>query len=265
MIRITTVIILMVLLAACETTRNTQTANIGTSSQPLSERKFDRKKAAEKRVGYALTYINARNFKRAKYHLDKALEYNSDSGNVHYALGIYFQRVGDLKQSERHFKRALSEDKKRPEYLNAYGAFLCEKGEYKEADKLFMRAIDVPTYTDVASAYFNVGLCAITQGNVEKASEYFRKSLSRDRRRPDALIEMAKIEFGLKRYNRAMDYLQRFESNANTTAESAWLGLRIAHFVRDKDAIGKYGVILEQRFPDSDETVAYLENKKRWM
>ncbi len=256
---------LVILVSACETTRQSQTGNIGSSSQPLSDNKFNKDKAAEKRVSYALTYIKVKNYQRAKYHLDKALDYNPDSGNVHYALGIYFQRVNDFKQAEEHFEEALSINRKRPEYMNAYGAFLCEKGKYKEADKLFMKAIDVPTYTDVSSAFYNVGFCALKQGNTEKASEYFRKSLSRDRRRADALIEMAKIEYSLERYKRAFDYIKRFEQNSKTSAESAWLGLKIAHYLRNKDAIARYGLVLEQRFPDSEETAEYLEDKRRWM
>ena len=262
--RIAATIILMLFLSACETTRQTKQANIGATSTKSVEGKFDKKKAAEKRVGFGLTYINNQNYKRAKHHLDKALEYNSSSGNVHYALGIYFQRVKEYKDSERHFKKAISIDGERPEYLNAYGAFLCEKGIYKQANKYFDKAIAIPTYTDVASAFYNVGFCALKQNQINKASEYFRKSLNRDRRRPDALIEMAKIEFGKARYKRALSYLRRFEQS-RTTSESAWLGLKTAHFLRDKDAIAKYGLILEQRFPDSDETAQYLDNKQQWM
>ena len=215
-------------------------------------------------MSYGLTYINNHNYQRAKFHLDKALEYNNRSGNVHYALGIYFQRIKEYKSAQNHFKRALSIDGKRPEYLNAYGAFLCEKGEFEEAEALFMRAIDIPTYTDVASAFYNVGFCALKQNDVEKAAQYFRKTLNRDRRRPDALIELAKIEFDKKNYKRALYYIRRYEQTT-TTAESAWLGLKSAHYERDKDAIARYGLILEQRFPDSEETAEYLENKKRWM
>ena len=252
------------MISACQTTRESQTGNIGANTTTNIDRKFDKVEAAEKRVGYGLTYINKQNFQRAKFHLDKALDYNPDSGSVHYALGIYFQRIGELGTAQKHFQKAISIDKNRPEFLNAYGAFLCEKGEYKEADKLFNRAIDVPTYTDVSTAFYNVGFCALKQNDVDKAAEYFRKSLSRDHRRPDALIEMAKIEFSKERYSRALDYVRRFEQT-RLTSESAWIGLQAAHYLRDKDAIARYGLILEERFPDSEETARYLDNKKRWM
>jgi len=262
--KIITVLITILLVSACETTRQTERGNIGATTSVPAKGDFDKIKAAEKRVGMGLTYINAQNFHRAKYHLDKALNYNPRSGNVHYALGIYFQRVREFDKSEEHFKKALKIDEKRPEYLNAFGAFLCEKGEYKKADKLFMRAIDIPTYTDVASAFYNVGFCALKQNNIERAAEYFRKSLNRDSRRPDALIEMAKIEFDKKRYERTMAYVKRFEQT-KTTAESAWLGLKAAYQLKDRDAVGRYETILKERFPDSEETAEYLDSKQQWM
>ncbi|WP_185964391.1 type IV pilus biogenesis/stability protein PilW [Aliikangiella marina] len=265
MIRTLAIILIVLSVSACQTTRETQRNNIGSNSTSAPPKGgFDKKNAAEKRVGMGLTYINAQNYKRAKFHLDKALTYNAKSPNVHYALGIYFQRVKEYKSAEKHFKRALSIDSKRPEFYNAYGAFLCEKGDYKDAEKMFNRAIDIPTYTDVASAFYNVGFCALKQNQIDKAAEYFRKSLNRDRRRADALIEMAKIEFSKERYARALQYVRRYEQT-RTTSESAWLGLKAAHFLRDKDAIARYGIILEQRFPDSEETAEYLDNKKRWM
>lgn len=265
MIRTLAIITMILFVSACETTRETQRNNIGavsTTAPPKGE--FDKAKAAEKRAGMGLTYINAQNYKRAKFHLDKARTYNDKSGNVHYALGIYYQRIGEFKKAEKHFKRALSINDDRPEYLNAYGAYLCEKGDFKGADKMFQRAIAIPTYTDVASAYYNVGFCALKQENIDRAAEYFRKSLNRDRRRADALIEMAKIEFIKERYSRTLQYIRRYEQT-RTTSESAWLGLKAAHYLRDKDAIARYGIILEQRFPDSEETAEYLDNKKRWM
>ena len=265
MVKIISIVVMLVILSACETTRETKTSNIGATKTTLKERSFDKKKAAVNRVNNGLAYLSKNNYQRAKFHLDKALDYDEDSGKVHYALGIYYQRVNELSKAEKHFDKALDTEPKNPLFLNAYGAFLCEKKDYKTADKMFQSAIAIPTYTDISYAYYNVGFCALKQNNIERAESFFRKALSRNRQMPDALIEMAKIEFSKKRYDRAMSYLKRFEGTRRTSAESAWLGLRIAHFLRDKDAIARYGLILEQNFPDSDETANFLDDKKRWM
>lgn len=252
-------------LAGCETTRQSSTNNIGAQTTTVKNTNFNKEKAAANRVNNGLTYLNVGNFERAKYHLDKAAEYSPGSGDVNYALGIYFQRVREYDNAEAYFKKALNVDDKNPIYLNAYGAFLCEANQFADAYRLFDRAIAIPTYSDVAYAFYNVGFCALKQQDQEKAEDYFRKALNRNRNMPDALIEMAKIEFSKDRYERAISYLKRFEKEGRITAESAWIGLRSAHFMRDKDEIARYGVILEQKFPDSEETAAYLDEKQKWM
>jgi type IV pilus assembly protein PilF len=253
------------LVSACETTRQTSTNNIGSSGSQSATLGFDKKKAAVNRVNSGLTYLNHNNFERAKFHLDKALSYDPTSGNVNYALGVYYQRVSDLKSAQKYFRNALSEEPNNPLYLNAFGAFLCEKGDYTEAGKTFQKAIAIPTYSDVSYAYYNIGFCALRQNQIDKAEEYFRKALKRNKRMPDALIEIAKIEFNKERYPRALSYIKRYEEARSITPESAWLALRAAHYLRDKDSIARYGLILEEKFPDSDETVSYLDEKKKWM
>lgn len=252
-------------LVACETTRESKTNNIGAATKTIKTASFDKKKAAANRVSNGLTYLNVNNYERAKFHLDRALTYDPDSGDVHYALGVYYQRVKEFDKSQKHFDKALKVNRKNPLYLNAYGAFLCDKGDYAEADVMFQKAIKDPTYTDIAFAFYNVGFCALKQSNVVRAESYFRKALNRNPRMTNALIEMAKIEFSKKRYERTMSYVKRFESNGTTTSESAWLALRAAHYMRDKDGIARYSLILERRFPDSDETAAFLDEKQRWM
>jgi len=255
----------MLLISACETTRETKIANIGALTTNVKNVSFNKKKAAVGRVNSGLTYLNVNNFERAKFHLDRALKYDPSSGNVNYAFGIYYQRVKAFKKSQQHFDKALAADSNNPLYLNAYGAFLCDVEDFKKADKMFQQAIEIPTYTDIAYAFYNVGFCALKQGNIEKAEKNFRKALNRNRRMADALIEMAKIEFSKERYSRAMAYIKRFENNGRTTPESAWLGLKAAHYMRDKDGIASYSLILENRFPDSDETAKYLDDKQQWM
>lgn len=266
MLRVFSILFVFVV-SACETTREVSNQNLGPSSSAtfVEDKAFDKKVAAEKRVNFGLTYISTGNYQRAKVHLDKALSYAPDFGDVHYALGIYYQRVKDKKESEKYFKKALKIEPNRPEYLNAYGAFKCEKGEFKAADDLFQQAINIPTYSDIAMVFYNVGFCALKQNDVVKAETFFRKSLNRDSQRPGALFEMAKIEFDKNRYERSMSYLKRFEQFRRVTPESALLGLKASYYLKDKDAFAKYELILEQRFPDSEATAIYLDNKQQWM
>lgn len=260
------IVLSLIILAGCETTRKTTTRNMGVSNTQVVGEGFDKKEAAVQRVNIALNYLGRQNgLKRAKFHLDRAVTYDANLPSAYYGLGIYYQRIKEYDVADENFKKAIKMDGENPVYLTAYATFLCDRQEYKKADKMFSQAIDIPTYTDVHIAHFNRGLCAQKQNDVDKAQTYFLKALNRNPKMSGALLEMAKIEYTKNRYSRAQQYIKRFEEETQVSAASAWLGLRVAHFLRDKDSIAKYGVILQQSFPDSQETIDYLDEKSRWM
>ncbi|MDH5432747.1 MAG: type IV pilus biogenesis/stability protein PilW [Gammaproteobacteria bacterium] len=256
-------LIVTLILTACQTTQTPSVSTGNTSSS--SGAGFDKTKAARNRVNNGLTYLSRNNLERAKFHLDKAISFDPDLGDVHYAFGLYYQKVHEYDKANRHFREALSTDSDNPSYLNAYGAFLCERKDYKDANKYFNRAIKVPNYTNVSLAYYNIGFCAVKRKDMATAEDNFRKALNRNPNMSQALYEMAQIAYAKGNFSLAQSYVMRFEKNSSITSQSAWLGLRIAHYLRDKDEIGRYGIILTQRFPDSEETAIYLSDKKRWM
>ncbi len=252
------------MLAACQTSNHTKTSSIGAQGSRESRSDFDRHKAAETRLAAGLTYLRQGNLQFAKRHLDRAMELGVDSGNVHFGIAYYFEQVKEFKKAEKSYKRALKIEPKNPDFLNGYASFLCNKGQYKKADKYYNSAVNQPTYPDIASAYANAGVCAKRSGNVQRAAAYFRKALNRDDKLPIALVEMAEVEFSKERYTRADSYLKRFEEVSKPSANSLWLALRIAYFLKNQDARASYAIKLEQIFPDSDETALYLDSQSQW-
>lgn len=256
---------LSILISACQTTTDTSSKAIHSQGSPVSRSEFDSEKAAQNRLSAGLQYLKAGNFQNAKRHLDKALEFGADTGNVHFGIGYYFEQVKEYKKAEKSYKRALKLEPKNPDFLNGYASFLCNKGDYKNADKYFNKAINRPIYPDITSALVNAGVCAKKAKKRDKAASYFRKALNRNNKLPVALIEMAEAEFDKKRYERAFKYIQRFEAVSRPTANSLWLALRVAHFLDNKNDLASYAIKLEQLFPDSDETADFLDNRSQWM
>jgi len=255
----------LVVITACETTRQTTNSNIGVATSQVKPAGFDRKKAAQVRLNAGLQYLKLGNLKAAKRHLDKALAFGADSANVHFGLAYYYQNVKDYERAEKAYRKALKIEPDNPDILNGYGQYLCERGDFRRALDYFERAIETPIYPDVTSALNNAGVCSLRAGNPKQADHFFRKALNIDPKMPVPLLEMAKLEFAKKRYQRAMSYLRRYEAVAKPTPESLWLGLRTAFYLKDKDARASYALKLEKMFPDSDETAEYLDNKQRWM
>jgi len=262
---VTALLIGSIVLSACQTTSDTRTRAIGAQGSTAPKGEFDRNKAAQTRLSAGLTYLRQGNLQFAKRHLDRALELGANVGSVHFGIAYYYEQIQESDKAEKSYKKALKLEPKNPDFLNGYGSFLCNKNEFKQADIYFNRAISNPIYANIESAYLNAGICAKLAGNRDKATNYFRKALNRNGKLPVALLEMADVEFEKKRYQRAHNYIKRFEDVSKPTSKSLWLALRVAHFRKDKNDLSSYALKLEQLFPDSDETAEFLDNKSRWM
>lgn len=264
-LKLSVIVFTLGILTACQTTSNSSTKSIGSQGSPVKKSDYDRQKAAQVRLSAGLQYLQAGSLQNAKRHLDKALALGADSGNVHFGIAYYYEQVKEFNRAEESYKKALKIESKNPDFLNGYGSFLCGRKLYKKADKYFNKAIEQPIYPDVASAFVNAGVCAKQDGDRNKAASYFRKALNRNNKLPVALIEMAETEFDKQRYKRAFSYIKRYEQVSRPSANSLWLALRVAYHQKDKDAKASYAIKLEQLFPDSDETAAYLDSRDQWM
>ena len=71
---------------------------------------------------------------------------------------------------------------------------------------------------------------------------------------PDALLNMAKLNYEEENYLTARAFLQRYEAAASHNAESLLLGYRIESASRDSKTADKYKRMLELNFPDSSQT-----------
>jgi type IV pilus assembly protein PilF len=86
------------------------------------------------------------------------------------------------------------------------------------------------------------------------ANEYLRAALKIEPDFPDALLNMAQLNYDEEIYLTARAFLQRYEAAASHSAESLLLGYRIETASRDSKAATKYKRMLESNFPDSSQT-----------
>lgn len=224
----------------------------------------NRAKAAEARLQAASGYLDAGQLDRAKFHLEKALAHDPKNANVQSTLGYYYSLVGETEQAEQHFERALRLDGKNTGVLDLYGVYLCRQGKFSKAQDLFERAIAIPSNPRMASVLENAGLCAQRAKADDKAIEYFRRALQHNPKQPNALLEIANHELQQQRYERAKGYWDRFKEVGRDSSRSLWIGIQLAHALRDKDTVASLGLKLERLFPDSDEANLYLDNKQKW-
>lgn len=248
-------------LSACSTSGGGTVTGVNDEAELIVTPKGNR--LAETNVKLGVGYMQQGNFEYALRKFRKALEIDDNLPNGHYAIALLYDRLGKPQAAVRHFERSLEINPQYSDAYNAYAAFLCRKKEYERADKKFRKALANPLYRSHDLVRVNAGLCAMRAGNPKRAENYFRNLLKSHPNRPTALYQMAKINFDAKRYLQARGYIQRFYALGRHTSKSLLLGVKIERVLGDKNALAKYALILQRKFPDSDESRELLKSEIR--
>jgi type IV pilus assembly protein PilF len=242
MIRSTVVVLVIVLFAsACS------------SGPRLSD--ADRIEAARVNAQLGVDYLRKGLLDEAVAKLEKSVDLNPDSANAQAALALAYSQAGRVDRADRAFRRALDADPNSPEVRNNYGVFLCQQGKPAEAEKHFLEAARHPRYSTPEAAWTNAGICLL-KSSPDKAENYFRQALERNREFPDALVQMAWICYRQQDYWRARAFLQRYDSVAPASATTLWIGVQTARALGHRDEAQQLERRLVSEFPESEQAAS---------
>ena len=228
----------------------------GCASQQSNDpdQKSSGRKAAEVNTSLGLEYMNRGQYEVALGKLKKAVREDSSYAPAHTVLAVLYEQIGEMKLAGQHYKKAYEADPDDGDVNNNYGTYLCQTDKQKQAMTHFLKALDDPFYSSPPVALTNAGSCAMRQGDIVTANEYLRAALKIEPDFPDALLNMAKLNYEEENYLTARAFLQRYEAAASHSAESLLLGYRIETASRDSKTANKYTRMLESNFPDSSQT-----------
>lgn len=106
---------------------------------------------------------------------------------------------GDLLAAERKYDAILDVNPRSARALCGKGALAAEAQQWKAAERFFTQAIEIDSECDVA--YAGMGLCALTENNMEKAFGLFQASVERNPENHRALLGLLQTGYPLKRYS----------------------------------------------------------------
>ena len=99
-------------------------------------------------------------------------------------------------------------------------------------------------------------------GDKKGAEEFFLRALRLNPSQPQALYNMAELEYGRDRYAAAKQYFDRYMKAVPTVGpEALLLGARIERRLGDRAAMLAYGNQLRLRYPSAPETQAFLDGR----
>lgn len=205
----------------------------------------------------AIQYMEVGRLDIAMHDLLHAIELDDHNFEAHNALGVLYERLGQLAEAEHEFKEAMALQPGSASVANNYGRLLCAQGKYEAGMALFLKTTDSKLYASPWMPMTNAGLCAKTSGKLQDAENYFRKALESNPTFPPALLEMAKLSLESGNALSARAFLQRFEAATEPTPESLLAGAQTEQALgNDKEAAG-YLKKLQRLFPDSREALKY--------
>lgn len=170
--------------------------------------------------------------------------------NVRGLVRLYLR---EMELAEDDFKQALRLAENDPEVNNNYGWFLCQTNREKDSIAYFLRAIKNPLYQTPGRAYLNAGRCSQKVGELDAADDFLQKALRFLPDNPQALMQLAAINYQRGNYELARKHLSDIVRKVEPSAETLWLALRIERRLGDRSAEASYGNQLRRKFSGSPE------------
>jgi Tfp pilus assembly protein PilF len=124
----------------------------------------------------------------------------------HFAMALYYQRVGDFDGALAQYRRLLEQNDASAEVHNNLGLLYQDRGQYDEAVKRFQRSIAIGRK---CTRRTTISACAMRSNRPDAAAAEFRVALGADPRNVESLVNLALVQKAAGRVADARDLLRR--------------------------------------------------------
>jgi type IV pilus assembly protein PilF len=222
------------------------------------ESKKDPQKALTYSIDAARTYVQQGNYEAAKRHLKNALEIDDRDPDVHETMAQVFWRTGEFEQADDHFRRAVAAAGSDSRIRNNYAAFLYSQKRFRDAEDQLLKVTADLMYERRPDAFINLGRVQIKLKNYAAAKDTLERAVLMQRSNPEPVFALAEVNYQLGDLPKAQQYYAAYRKQVPTqSAESLWLGIRLAEKSSDHDTAASYALALKNLFPRSDEYGEY--------
>jgi type IV pilus assembly protein PilF len=252
--------VVALVLAACTTTtvttRDGEVIAKGTATNPVRTGEADARTRARARADLAAGYYRSGQLAVALEEARRATQIDPNYAEAYGLLGLVYMEMQDRREAEDNFQRALKLDPSSSELANNYGWFLCQGGREKEGVQYFDRALRDPLYPTPARAAQNAGTCLMKAKDYPAAENYLRRSFELDASNAVTKYQLSRTYLALGQVDRASFYYNLLARSVESSAQTLWLGLRIARANGDLRTESQLASELRERFPRSTEAAA---------
>ncbi len=242
-------LILVVLLAGCASQQQGGQNNYGSNTGDSASRN-----RARTHTELGANYLSQGNLAVALEEFSTAAQADSGYAPAYNGLGLVYGALKEDDKAENSFRRSLQVDPGNSESHNNYGTFLCSRNRIDDSIKEFLAALKNPLYSTPESAWLNAGICALKKGDDKGAETYLLNALQAQPGIANAHYRLASIYFSRNDFASAGKHFQQAVELGEPSPELLLLGVRIARAMGDKNAEASYGMLLRNKYPDSEQS-----------
>ena len=223
--------------------------------EPMSQQVAvgDARKRAKAHVELGMAYLLNERLAVALDEARAAISADSSYALGYNLLALVQMYLKENRGAEENFQRALGLAPGDPEISNNYGWFLCQTDREQQSIPYFVEASKVPLYATPTKPLTNAAICSLAIKDDRGAEEYLSRALRADPTNIDAQYILADLCYRNGRLDEAKARLDEVHRRRDASAQSAWLGLRIARRQGDRDAESRYAGELRRQFQNSAE------------
>ncbi len=223
---------------------------------------------AMRRLSLASAYFEQGQNQVAQQEVRAALLIDHNYAEAYGLLGLIHQRdnAPDLAQSS--FEHALTLASTPPVHSAELGAiqhnfgwFLCQQNRFAEGQNQLTHAIQQPAYRQGSKSWMALGVCQVRAGVPERAQLSFRSALVMDPGNALARYQLASLEWQAHEFAKADLTLAPLNAGAQASAESLWLGVRLARALERTQTMHQRAQQLTQQFPHSAQSQAWRQSQ----
>lgn len=211
------------------------------------------RRRARIRVELAVGYFQQGQSGVALDELKLALEADPSFPDAYNLLALVYFDLNEKARAEVSFRKALQLSPNDSEINNNFGWFLCQTGREALSLSYFENALKNPLYTTPEKPYTNAGLCALRINQFTTAENYLSQALARDPTSSVVLFQFATLCLKRGEYERGWFFINQLNTTSPPTAESLWLGIKLARKSGNADAELALAQQLRRRFASSRE------------